>query len=152
MMKITLLTEIYAPVEKCFDMARSIDVHLSSMKGTGERAIAGRTSGLCELNDEVTWQATHFGIRQKLTSKITGFNRPSFFEDTMQKGAFKSLRHEHYFKEQNGVTTMSDIFMYEVPLGLLGKLFDTFILRNYMTRVLTARNNTIKQLAEEKRA
>jgi len=151
MTQIELTTEIHAPVGRCFDFARSIDAHITSMKGTNERAIAGRTTGLCELNDEVTWQAIHFGIRQRLTSKITGFNRPDFFEDTMQRGAFKSMRHEHYFKERDGVTCMTDIFMYETPMGFLGRLFDILILKNYMTRVLTIRNNTIKQLAEERR-
>ena len=50
-MKIELLTEINAPIEKCFDLSRSIDLHLESTKQTGEEAIAGRTSGLIELGE-----------------------------------------------------------------------------------------------------
>ncbi len=47
---------IEAPPELCFDLARSIDVHMLSMSGSQERAIGGRTSGLIELGETVTWE------------------------------------------------------------------------------------------------
>jgi hypothetical protein len=78
MPKIELLTEINAPIEKCFDLARSIELHIESTKQTGERAIAGKTSGLIGLNETVTWRAKHFGTWQNLTSKITEYNYPNY--------------------------------------------------------------------------
>ena len=75
---VQLRTEIAAPLERVFDLARSIDAHQESAVGTQERAIAGVTHGLIELGDEVTWEARHFGIRQTLKVRITGFERPSF--------------------------------------------------------------------------
>ncbi len=150
MTTILLTTEINAPIEKCFDLSRDADIHLLSTKKTNERAIAGRTSGLFELNDTVTWEAVHFGVKQQLTVKITKFNKPYFFEDTMLKGAFKSMRHEHHFEDKNGATEMKDIFMYETPFGIFGKLFDYFVLKNYMTKFLLVRNEVIKSAAENK--
>ena len=73
---IKLETFIRAPVERVFDLARSVDVHTAAAAETIERAVAGVTSGLMELNDEVTWEGTHFGIRQRLTSRITALERP----------------------------------------------------------------------------
>jgi hypothetical protein len=67
--RIDLTTIINAPIEICFDLSRSIDLHQQSTQQTHEKAIAGRTTGLIELNEFVTWQATHFLITQKLTSK-----------------------------------------------------------------------------------
>lgn len=148
MTKIVLTTFINCPAEQCFDLARSADVHLESTKHTHEKVIAGRTSGLFELNDEVTWEAIHLGFRQKLSTRITRFERPVFFEDQMLKGAFKSMRHEHHFKEEKTGTMMKDIFEYEVPVGWLGKLFDHLYLKRYMTRLLVLRNQTIKSIAE----
>lgn len=58
------------------------------------------------------------------------------------------MRHEHHFKEQNGVTVMEDIFEYEVRLGWLGKVFDRIYLKQYMTRLLEIRNRAIKKIAE----
>src|ERR1700744_4744274 len=97
MPKIELTTRINAPIDKVFDLARSIDLHMESTKQTGEQAIAGKTSGLIELGESVTWRAKHFGIWQSLTSKITEFDQPNFFVDEMVKGAFKSFRHQHHF-------------------------------------------------------
>ncbi|MGO4878380.1 hypothetical protein ACEN2P_17390 [Pedobacter psychrotolerans] len=57
---IILKTQIAAPIEKCFDLCRSIDLHLKSMQHTDERAIDGRTSGLIGFHETVTWKARHF--------------------------------------------------------------------------------------------
>jgi ligand-binding SRPBCC domain-containing protein len=147
---IKIVTVINASVEKCFNVSRDIQIHELSAKGTNEKAIAGKLFGLCELNDEITWQAKHFGIRQQLTVKISKMEPPIFFEDIMLKGAFKTMRHEHHFKKVNDNTEMTDIFMYEVPFGILGSWFDKIILKKYMTRFLMIRNNTIKQISERK--
>ncbi len=148
MAKIELITIINAPVEVVFDLSRSIDLHLESTKQTGEKAIAGKTSGLIGLGETVTWRAKHFGIWQNLTSKITEFDRPEFFADEMVSGAFKSFRHEHYFKIENGQTLMKDIFSFESPGGIFGRLFNWLILKRYMTDLLTERNRVLKAHAE----
>ena len=97
---IELATLISAPRERVFDLARSIDAHHDSTEGTSERAIAGVTGGLIGLNDEVTWEAWHLGLRQRLTVRVTGFRRPQHFQDIMVAGAFKSMKHDHEFLEQ----------------------------------------------------
>jgi ligand-binding SRPBCC domain-containing protein len=145
---IELLTEIDAPIAKVFDLARSIDLHLESTKQTGEQAIAGRTRGLIELGETVTWRAKHFGIWQNLTSKITDFNFPYFFADEMVKGAFKSFRHEHHFSVIETGTLMQDKFVFESPLGILGQLANQLFLKKYMTDLLLERNRVIKIHAE----
>jgi ligand-binding SRPBCC domain-containing protein len=145
---IELHTEIDAPVKRCFDLARNIDLHLISTKHTGEQAIAGITSGLIGLNDTVTWRAKHFFIWQTLTSKVTEFHSPDFFADEMVEGAFKSFRHEHYFFAVKGKTLMRDVFEFESPFGILGKLFNFITLKAYMKSLLKQRNGVIKQVAE----
>jgi ligand-binding SRPBCC domain-containing protein len=148
MTTIYLVTELKADIRKCFDAARDIDIHKLSTKQTNEIAIAGRTSGLCELGDTITWEATHFGIRQQLSVEITKFNRPYFFEDRMLKGAFKSMQHEHHFEEKDGKTIMTDKFQYEVPYSIVGKIFNSIILKRYMTTFLIIRNQFIKSVVE----
>jgi len=145
---IKISTTIKASKEICFDLSRSIDLHQVSMRQTNEKAIAGRTEGLIEMDEEVTWQATHFGIKQMLTSKITRFDFPNSFRDEMVKGAFKKFTHDHIFLEKNGATEMQDIFDFESPLGWLGKIFNHLILEKYMTQLLTTRNDIIKEIAE----
>jgi ligand-binding SRPBCC domain-containing protein len=139
---------IDAPIEKCFDLARSIDLHMESTKHTGETAIAGKTSGIIELNETVTWRAKHFGIWQTLTSKIIEMERPQYFVDEMVQGAFKAFRHEHRFESVADRTIMIDIFDYTSPLGLLGKSADRLFLKSYMRHLLIKRNEVIKRHAE----
>ena len=148
MTEINLITVIHAPIQQCFDLARSIDIHLESTKHTDEKAIAGRTTGLCELGDEVTWRAKHFGIYQNLSSRITKLEAPYYFQDCMTKGAFSFMQHDHFFEEKNGTTTMKDVFAYGVPYGIFGKLFDKVILKQYIINLLNIRNQVIKEAAE----
>lgn len=148
--EIRLHTAIDAPIQVVFDCARSIETHIISTKKTNEKAIAGRLSGLCELGDEVTWRAKHFGIYQLLTSKITKFSSPNYFQDCMVKGAFSFFQHDHFFDERNGITLMKDVFTYGVPYAVLGRIFNRLILKKYMTRLLNERNRVIKIEAEGK--
>jgi ligand-binding SRPBCC domain-containing protein len=139
---------IQAPAAACFDLARSIDIHMASTAHTQERAVGGRTSGLIKLGESVTWEAVHFGIRQRLTASITAFERPYRFVDEMVSGAFKSFWHEHRFEESSEGTWMTDTFAYTSPLGPLGRLADRLFLRAYMEELLTRRNQYMKQCAE----
>jgi len=148
MPRIELKTEINADKTLVFDLSRSIDLHKISTEHTNETAVDGKTSGLIGPQEWVTWKAKHFGVYQKLTSKITAFNRPYFFADEMVYGAFKSFRHEHHFKEIPEGTLMTDIFNYQSPLGILGKLADKLFLKRYMVSLLEKRNWTIKDFAE----
>jgi ligand-binding SRPBCC domain-containing protein len=145
---IVLRMRVAAPSARCFDLARDVELHQRSTAASREQAVAGVTSGLLGLGDEVTWEATHFGIRQRLTSRITEFDRPIRFVDEMVRGAFVRFRHEHQFLATEGVTEMVDIFDYTSPLGPLGRLADWLFLRRYMTALLGARNMYLKRVAE----
>jgi ligand-binding SRPBCC domain-containing protein len=145
---IEVVTDIYAPAELCFDLARDIDLHIESTAGTGEKAVGRVQTGLIDLGEEVTWEATHFGIRQRLTSRITQFDRPWHFRDSQVRGAFRRFDHDHYFMVECGTTVMRDAFDYEPPLGLLGQLADFCFLNSYMTRLLRKRALVIKAAAE----
>ncbi|WP_336959103.1 SRPBCC family protein [Chryseobacterium contaminans] len=148
MSKIYLETLIDADIQTVFDLARNIDLHQQSTSRTHEKAIAGRTSGLIEENETVTWKAKHLGIYQTLTTKITSMEKPNQFTDEMQKGAFKSLHHQHIFKVVNEKTLMIDIFDFESPLGIIGKMFNKIFLKNYLKNFLLERNKLIKIIAE----
>ena len=52
---IEINTLIKADINTCFDLARNIDFHKTSMESSNERAIAGKTSGLIELGEWVAW-------------------------------------------------------------------------------------------------
>lgn len=145
---IILTTKINAPARVCFDLSRSIDLHTDSMQHTREKAIAGITSGLIGLNQQVTWQADHFGIPIRMTVRITSMKSPEYFIDEMIKGPFKSMRHVHRFASKGQQTVMTDEFVFSSPLGIIGLLADKLFLKKYMTNLLIKRNQVIKTAAE----
>ena len=145
---IYLETLIDAPIQKCFDYARNVDAHMKSTEQTKEKAIDGVTEGLMQSGDTVTWEATHFGIKQRLTAEITGMSEPDWFIDEMTKGAFKSFVHTHRFEDLGGVTLMIDQFAYEAPFGILGNLGNVCFLKRYMKNLLEKRANELKKMAE----
>jgi ligand-binding SRPBCC domain-containing protein len=146
---IEIVTRIEAPSEICFDLARDIDLHVKSTAGTNERAVGGVTSGLIGLGEEVTWEATHLFVRQRLTSRITAFDRPRHFRDSLVSGAFKRFDHDHFFSPEGGSTIMRDVFDYESPFGWLGRIADALFLRSYLEGLLTRRARVIRMVAEE---
>lgn len=150
MSKIILNTTIKSDIHTVFDLARDIDLHQKSTFKTGEIAIAGRTSGLIEEGETVTWKAKHLGVVQTLTTKIISMQKPFQFTDVMLKGAFKSMKHQHIFRQEGKNTIMTDIFEFESPLGVIGKIFNKIYLKNYMKNFLLERNKLIKVTAEKK--
>jgi ligand-binding SRPBCC domain-containing protein len=149
--KLEELTLIQAPIERCFDLARSVEVHLARNEHCGETAVAqsGVTSGLIGMAQRVTWRAKHLGVWQTLTSEITALEPPAYFQDTMVQGAFRFMKHDHFFRSlSSGQTEMKDLFCFAAPLLILGRLAEIILLRRYMRALLHERNVVIKQIAE----
>ena len=135
MMTIEEITLIRAPVERCFDLARSVEVHLLGNSHFGEQALArgARTSGLIREGERVTWRARHFWFWHELTSEITRLERPDYFRDVMVRGIFRSMAHDHYFRQlQTGQTQMRDVFVFEAPLPALGRVAESEEWRKYV--------------------
>ena len=148
MPKIHITFFIAAPIERVFDLSRSINLHQISTASTNEKAIDGVMTGLINKDETVTWQAKHLFKLRQFTSKITGMKSPDFFVDEMIKGDFTSFHHEHHFKTAENGTIVIDIIHFETPYGIIGKLANSLFLTSYLERLLTKRNEVIKEYAE----
>jgi ligand-binding SRPBCC domain-containing protein len=145
---IHLTTFIAAPADRVFDLARSIDLHKKSMVHRNEEAVAGTTMGLINLNESVTWKAKHLMKIRIFKSQITAMDRPNSFTDEMRQGDFKSMKHEHHFKQIENGTLMIDILVFESPYGGIGRVFNSVYLTRYMQKLIEQRNQVIKEYAE----
>ncbi len=152
MPQITIETFIIAPPQMCFDYARDIGLHCETLKETGERAVAGTTSGRIELGESVTFEGKHLGLRRRLTAQIVEFEAPHRFVDEMTQGTFKALKHIHEFENatQNGQkgTLMRDTLQWISPLGPLGWIADILMVHRHLQNTLTRRNAALKALLE----
>ena len=148
MPKIHITFFIAAPIERVFDLSRSINLHQISTASTNEKAIDGVMTGLINKDETVTWQAKHLFKLRQFTSKITEMKSPDFFVDEMIKGDFTSFHHEHHFKTAENGTIVIDIIHFETPYGIIGKLANGLFLTSYLERLLAKRNEVIKEYAE----
>lgn len=146
----SVTTDIHAPTQACFDLARDIGFHVRSLKHTSERAIAGRTDGLIELGQSVTWQAKHLGMTRHMTVKITAMDRPTHFRDEQTDGPFKHFVHDHFFEDLgSGMMRMRDVIHFASPVGVLGRSVDRFYLAGYLDKLIAQRGIAIKTFLEQ---
>lgn len=145
---IHLTTFVAAPIERVFDLSRSIDLHKWSMQKYGEVPVQGTTFGLMNVDETVTWKAKHLFKERFLKVKLSFFKRPYAFIDEQVEGDFKSLKHEHYFKPIENGTLLIDQFRFDIGRGNLGTLFNNLYLTKYIERLLEERNKMIKEVAE----
>jgi hypothetical protein len=151
MFRLEETTQIDAPIQRCFDLSRSVEVHLLSNIHSGEQAVAlgSKTFGLVGLHEEVTWRAKHFGVWHSLTSKTTAMRPPFYFQVTMVRGIFRFMQADHLFQSlESGETEMKDVFSIAAPLPPLSSLAEILFLRRYMLALLRERNAVIKRVAE----
>jgi hypothetical protein len=145
------ITLIDAPIDRVFDLSRSIEVHLLANVHENEQALAvrGLTTGLVGLGDQVTWRAKHFGLWHDLTTKATEVKPPTYLQITMVQGVFRSMQADHLFRSlPSGTTQLRDTFAIAAPLPILGPIAEVLFLRRYMIALNRERNAVIKQLAE----
>ena len=138
-----------APVERCFDLARSVDLHAASASIIHGEAVGGCKTGLAEPGDCTMWSARFFGLRFSLATQIMAYARPHRFSDELQKGLFTRFGHHYTFRADGASrTVMEDEFFFQSPLGPIGALFDRAVLRRRMRTVAEFRVQYIKRVAE----
>lgn len=143
-----LTSFIAAPRDIVFDLNRNISLHKISMEHVKEEAVGGITSGLINKDDTVTWKGKHLMKTRFFTSRITEMKPYEMFTDKMVKGDFKSFEHQHFFKPADNGTIIIDIINFESPYGFIGKLVNKFYLNTYLEKLISHRNEVIKQYAE----
>ena len=71
MVRFACQTNIAAPAALVFDLSLNIDAHLGSMRGFGEHAIGGVTTGQFGPGQQVTWRAAYLKTASRGVSHLT---------------------------------------------------------------------------------
>lgn len=141
-------TWIDAPVERCFLLSLSVDLHVASARSSREQAIDGVTTGLISEGETVTFRGRHFGLRLLHKSRIEVMRPYSYFRDVMVSGMFSHFEHEHHFAAMDDGTRMRDEIRFIAPVGALGRVATKILVRRHVAAFLMERNRGIKQVAE----
>jgi len=136
---------VQAPIERCFLLSTSIDLVAQTL---AMRPVRGKRSGLIVNGDRIVWRGFKFGFPAFHETLITGYQRPTFFQDTMAHGYFSHFQHDHHFHFIDGHTTMWDIVRFGFPLGPVGRQIGRRIVIPHIQQLLQQRHLMLKRLAE----
>ena len=140
---------VRAPPGRCFDLARSVDLHVDSSREIGARAVAGRTSGLSGAGDTTTWSARFCGLRFSMTTRIENFSPPASYGDRLTRGLLRQFAHVYQFEPvPDDGCVMSDELTVEAPFGPLGRIMERFYLARTMRGLVQQRLEHIRRVAE----
>ena len=136
---------VRARISLCFDLARSVDVHIATAESIGAKAIGGRQHGLSEPGDSTSWSAVFFGCRFGITTGITQLVWPWEFRDEMTHGPFKYFGHHYTFRAvSESITECHDDFFFESAFPFV----DRFVLKTVLQKALYSRARKLAEYAE----
>lgn len=136
---------VAAPIDRCFLLTCSIALVQEEL---GMMPISGRTSGLVQPGDTVRWQGWQLGMRHFHISLISDYTRPTFLQDTMLAGRFRTFQHDHHLTELPGVLTeLHDEVRFSLPCGFAGKLVARYIMTPHILRLMRSRFQRIRRIA-----
>src|SRR5882757_7576018 len=145
---IRLGTWIDAPVERCFLLSLSVDLHFATARSTQEHASTEAVTGTIGEGDTLTFKGLHFGMRGRHTTLIEKLRPHAYYRDVMISGPFQHFEHDHHFAKMDDGTRMRDEIRFTTRGGLLGRLATRIFLRKRLKAYLLERNAMIKRLAE----
>ena len=146
---IRLGTWIDAPVDRCFLLSLSVDLHVATARSTHEQAGAEALSGTIGEGDTLTFKGgRHFGMRGRHTSMIEKLRPHSYYRDVMISGSFQHFEHDHHFAAMDDGTRMRDEIRFSAGSGLFRRFTTRMFLRKRLKAFLLERNALIKRLAE----
>jgi ligand-binding SRPBCC domain-containing protein len=143
-----LSTWIDAPVERCFLLSLSVDLHVASARSTQSKPVTGSAEVMIGEGETLTFRGRHFGVRWRHTSLIDILRPHSYYRDIMIAGPFQHFDHEHHFAAMDDGTRMRDEVRFSARWGVFGRLASKTFLRNRLKTFLMERNAMIKRLAE----
>jgi ligand-binding SRPBCC domain-containing protein len=141
-------TKMLASPKAVFDASRDIGLHLENGKAHGERVVEGRTSGLMQKGETVTWEAKHLGIKQTMTVQMEEAIDPTLIITRMLRGPFAYFVHYHRIIPFENGTLLVDEVSAAAPLGILGYLVEQGILKKHLYALIVSRNKDLKSYVE----
>lgn len=90
------------------------------------------------------------GIKINWMTIITVSEENKYFVDEQRFGPYALWHHKHFFEPTETGTKMTDIVHYALPLGFLGRIMNTLVVKNKVKNIFDYRRNTIDELFKVK--
>jgi len=86
------------------------------------------------------------GIPLTWVTEITHVQEPHYFVDEQRFGPYALWHHKHFFKEIDGGVEMRDLVHYALPLGFLGRMANTIMVKNQLSSIFEYRTQKLQKL------
>ncbi|WP_340074125.1 SRPBCC family protein [Leptobacterium sp. I13] len=85
------------------------------------------------------------GIKTNWVTEITHVREKEYFVDEQRIGPYKMWHHQHRIKPIEGGVLMSDIVTYAPPLGIIGTLLNTLVIKTKLQEIFDYRTKAIER-------
>lgn len=92
------------------------------------------------------------GIPTTWVTEITQVNEPHYFIDTQLVGPYSQWHHQHFFEAIAGGVRLRDIVHYQVPLGPVGDLLNSLLIRKRVEGIFEYRHQALLEMFGELKA
>ena len=86
------------------------------------------------------------GIPTTWVTEITHVEPQKYFVDEQRVGPYKLWHHEHHIEEVKDGVLMKDIVSYSPPLGVLGQLANTLLIRKKLEEIFDYRTKAFEEI------
>lgn len=83
------------------------------------------------------------GIKMTWVTEITHVKDKEYFVDEQRIGPYSMWHHEHFIEEVEGGVLMTDIVSYQPPLGFLGAIANTVMIRKQLDEIFNYRRKAL---------
>ncbi len=89
------------------------------------------------------------GIRMNWVTEITHVQEGRFFVDEQRFGPYRFWHHQHHFIEKGSGTVMKDIVSYKLPLGFLGRIGHSLLVKPKLLDIFEYRKKAVHQIVKQ---
>lgn len=86
------------------------------------------------------------GIKTTWVTEITHLRDKVYFVDEQRVGPYKMWHHQHFLRETDQGTLMTDIVSYKPPMGVLGSLANTLVIKKKLREIFEYRKIAVADI------
>lgn len=90
------------------------------------------------------------GITIPWMTEISFVKENSYFVDEQRFGPYALWHHKHFFEATENGTKMTDIVHYALPLGFLGRIMNTLMVKNKLNEIFEHRVLKVNEIFNSK--
>lgn len=90
------------------------------------------------------------GLKLSWTTEITFVKDKSYFIDEQRFGPYALWHHKHFFEPTENGTKMTDLVHYALPLGFIGRIMNTLVVKNKLKEIFDYRCVKVDEIFNSK--